>query len=142
VTGNCDQHHFAPLMSNAQAILTTITFLYISGAQATNLETRATSTEPSNVPRTSTRSVHEITYSCIVTIILCASYCIRPNLSAPNASTFLIFLRKLNVAFWAIISPELVIFWAYRQWYFARGFAMKYKGSQSITITCSLKCQS
>jgi hypothetical protein len=112
-------------------ILATIASLCILNTQATTPELRATSTEQAN-GYLRIRSVHEIIYSCVVTLILCASYCIRPNLSAPNAPTFLVFLRKLNVTFWAVISPELVIFWAYKQWYYARSFAKTYQGTQSI----------
>ena len=74
------------------------------------------------------RTTSEILYGCIITIILCSSYCIRPNLSYPNASNIKVLRRKLNVTFWMVLCPELIIIWAFKQWRQANTFASKYIG--------------
>jgi hypothetical protein len=74
------------------------------------------------------RTTSEILYGCIITIILCSSYCIRPNLSSPNASNIRVLRRKLNVTFWMVLCPELIIIWALKQWRQANMFASKYNG--------------
>jgi len=74
------------------------------------------------------RSTSEIFFGCIITIILCSSYCIRPNLSYPNASNIRVLCRKLNVSFWMCLCPELIIIWALKQWRQASMFASKYSG--------------
>ncbi|KAF9527732.1 hypothetical protein CPB83DRAFT_767892 [Crepidotus variabilis] len=73
-----------------------------------------------------TRTISQIVYSCLITLILCMSYCIRPNMSRRNASSWTFLKRKINIAFWLIISPELIISWALNQWYEGNKFAKKY----------------
>ena len=74
------------------------------------------------------RTTSEIFCGCIITIILCSSYCIRPNLSYPNASNIRVLRRKLHVTFWMVLCPELIIIWAFKQWRQANTFASKYTG--------------
>jgi len=75
------------------------------------------------------RTTSEILFGCIITIFLCSSYCIRPNISSPNASNIRVLGRKLNVSFWMILCPELIIIWALKQWREANTFASKYSGN-------------
>jgi len=38
-------------------------------------------------------------------------------------------VRRLELMFWAILAPELVIYWAMRQWLGARKMAQEFGGS-------------
>src|SRR5882762_3293768 len=77
------------------------------------------------------RSIWDILWSCLATIFACSWVSIHPNIPAPNESSRRIFLRRLELMFWAVIGPEMIITWALRQWLGARHFEKLYKGEQS-----------
>ena len=74
------------------------------------------------------RSLWDILWSCLATIFACSWVSIHPNIPAPNESSRRIFLRRLELMFWAVVSPEMIILWALRQWSGARHLEKKYKG--------------
>jgi hypothetical protein len=82
------------------------------------------------------RAISEIVYSCLMTLVLCSSYCIRPNMSAPCASRSRVVIRKLIISLWMLVFPEVVVAWAFRQWYQARKLAKRYEGMCQTMIGC------
>ena len=64
-------------------------------------------------------------------IFACSWLSVHPNIPAPNESWWRVFLRRLELMFWAVISPELLIAWASRQWLGARELEKLYKGKLS-----------
>jgi hypothetical protein len=50
---------------------------------------------------------------------------------APNETWWRVFLRRLELMFWAVVGPELLISWAFRQWSGARRLEKLYKGERS-----------
>ena len=74
------------------------------------------------------RSLWDILWSCLATITACSWVSIHPNIPAPNESRLRIFLRRLELMFWAVVGPEMIIAWAYRQWSGARQLEKHYKG--------------
>lgn len=66
------------------------------------------------------RTLIDITRSCILTIAACVYRAIHPNIPNPEASRWKVHLERFQVTLLALIAPELVIFWAIRQWLGAR----------------------
>jgi hypothetical protein len=106
------QSHAAPLTS----------LLAESGSNATVLSTS------SCICPAVQRSIWEILWSCLATIFACSWVSIHPNIPAPNESSWKILLRRLELMFWAVIGPEMLITWAFRQWSGARHIEKVYKG--------------
>ena len=80
------------------------------------------------------RSIWEILWSCLATILACSWVSIHPNIPGPNESRWRIFLRRLELMFWAVVGPEMIISWAFRQWLGARCLEKLYKGELSSLI--------
>ena len=80
------------------------------------------------------RSVWDILWSCLATIFACSWVSIHPNIPGPNESPCRIFLRRLELMFWAVVGPEVIISWAFRQWIGARNLENLYKGELSSLI--------
>ena len=57
------------------------------------------------------RSIWDILWSCLATIFACSWVSVHPNIPAPDESSWRIFLRRLELMFWAVIGPS----WAFRQ---------------------------
>ncbi|KAF4616713.1 hypothetical protein D9613_008835 [Agrocybe pediades] len=62
----------------------------------------------------------EIIWSCFATILAASWVSVHPNMPGPNVSKVKKTLRRIDIMLWAIITPELIIYWAMRQWYGAR----------------------
>ena len=80
------------------------------------------------------RSTWDILWSCLATIIACSWVSIHPNIPGPNESRWRIFLRRFELMFWAVVGPEMMIGWAYRQWTGARHLEKLYKCELSSLI--------
>ena len=74
------------------------------------------------------RSIWDILWSCLATLFACSWVSVHPNVPAPHESGWRIFLRRLELMFWAVIGPEMIITWAFRQWLGARRLENLYKG--------------
>ena len=74
------------------------------------------------------RSLWDILWSCFATMFACSWVSVHPNIPAPNESQLRIFLRRIELMFWAVIGPEMIITWALRQWLGARRLENIYKG--------------
>ena len=77
------------------------------------------------------RTIWDILWSCLATIYACSWVSIHPNIPAPSESSWRIFLRRIELMFWAVIGPETIIIWALRQWLGARNLERLYKGELS-----------
>ncbi|KAF9566528.1 hypothetical protein CPC08DRAFT_100345 [Agrocybe pediades] len=62
----------------------------------------------------------EIVWSCLATILAASWVSVHPKMPGPNESKLKKTIRRIELMFWAIIMPELIIYWAMRQWYGAR----------------------
>ena len=80
------------------------------------------------------RSIWDILWSCLATVFACSWVSIHPNIPAPNESRWRIFLRRLELMFWAVVGPEMIITWAFRQWLGARNLEKLHKGELSSLI--------
>jgi len=71
----------------------------------------------------------EIIWSCVTTILAASWVSVHPNLPHPQDSKLKKTLRRVELMFWAIITPELIIFWAMRQWHGARKMEKEFLGT-------------
>ena len=77
------------------------------------------------------RTIWDILWSCIATIFACSWVSVHTNIPSPNESSWRIFFRRLELMFWAVVAPEMIITWAFRQWLGARYLEKLYKGELS-----------
>jgi len=63
------------------------------------------------------RTLFNIVWNCISTTIICAWVSVHPNV--PPSGQWKGLRRRLEMTFWTIIAPELILAWAVRQWYAA-----------------------
>ena len=74
------------------------------------------------------RTIWDIIWSCLVTIFSCAWVSVHPNIPGPDDSRIKKALQRLELMFWSIVCPELITYWAARQWFAARRLANRYHG--------------
>ena len=63
-----------------------------------------------------TRSTSDIVTSCLATIFACTWTAIHPNIPSPVDSRWDIFNRRLVTTIYALLAPEFITLWAYRQY--------------------------
>ncbi|KDQ49501.1 hypothetical protein JAAARDRAFT_165572 [Jaapia argillacea MUCL 33604] len=73
------------------------------------------------------RTMVGVISSCLTTIFACTWVAIHPNIPARYETSLEITLRRIRIMVMALITPELVIVWAMRQWVIAGRIAKKYK---------------
>jgi len=83
--------------------------------------------EPPPLIAEDSRMVSNIVVSCLFTLLTSIWCCIRPDIPSPSESTLRVLRTKLNIVFWTLLSPELILYWAFRQWYEAGKIAKEYK---------------
>jgi hypothetical protein len=102
----------------------------------------------------SCRTVEEIIYSCIAVVFACTWVAIHPNIPRKFAvaeeiewweneedaedyretgdsftvHSAVVTLQSVLIMILALITPELIIYWAIRQWFAARQIAKDYEG--------------
>ena len=75
------------------------------------------------------RSLSDILWSCFATIFACTWLSVHPNMPGPDEGPWKIALRRLELMFWSLLFPEMIIYWAFRQWFAARSLRDKYGGA-------------
>ncbi|TFK41678.1 hypothetical protein BDQ12DRAFT_678335 [Crucibulum laeve] len=73
------------------------------------------------------RSIWDIIWSCIATTFHCTWVTVHPNIPALQEEWWWVAWRRAKAMFWALLSPELVILWALRQWRSAKLLENRYK---------------
>lgn len=71
----------------------------------------------------------EIIWACLATILASSWVSVHPNMPHPDDSKITRIVRRMELMFWAIITPEFVIYWAMRQWYGARKMKREFSGA-------------
>ena len=80
------------------------------------------------------RSLLDILWSCLATLFACSWVSVHPNIPGPDESWWRISLRRLELMFWTVFAPELIITWAFRQWSGARYLEKLHKGGEMYPI--------
>ena len=74
------------------------------------------------------RTLFGIIWSCLSTTILCAWTAVHPNV--PPQSKWQARWNRLELMFWMIVAPELVLAWAVRQFFAAKAIRDAYNHSR------------
>ncbi|KAJ3560765.1 hypothetical protein NP233_g10623 [Leucocoprinus birnbaumii] len=61
------------------------------------------------------RTMQQIVLSCLATVIACTWVSLHPNVPDPRNSSWQNFTMRLRTVLWAILGPEFVTIWAFRQ---------------------------
>ncbi|KAJ3551918.1 hypothetical protein NP233_g12989 [Leucocoprinus birnbaumii] len=72
------------------------------------------------------RTMQQIILSCLATIFACTWVSLHPNLPDPRNSSWQNFTMRLRTVLWAILGPEFVTIWAFRQRIGAAKIAKEY----------------
>ncbi|KAF8135356.1 hypothetical protein K438DRAFT_2123002 [Mycena galopus ATCC 62051] len=72
------------------------------------------------------RAFFGIVWGCLTTIFACTWVSVHPNLPIPRQNWFRLFHRRLGMMLIAVIAPEIMVFFAARQFFFAREFSKKF----------------
>ncbi|KAJ7592047.1 hypothetical protein C8J56DRAFT_1131469 [Mycena floridula] len=72
------------------------------------------------------RKLYDIIFDCVATILACTWVSVHPNVPPPEFGVFKRICRRLLMMLVAIIAPEIVVFFAARQFMFARKFAEEF----------------
>ena len=75
------------------------------------------------------RSITDILWSCFATLFACTWLSVHPNMPGPDEGFWKIALRRLKLMFWSLMWPEMIVYWAFRQWLAARWLRDKYGGA-------------
>ncbi|TFK63212.1 hypothetical protein BDN72DRAFT_826831 [Pluteus cervinus] len=67
------------------------------------------------------RTIYDIVKSCLFTIAACVYRAVHQNIPDPELGFWGRLRVTMKVTFYALIAPELIIWWAMRQWFGARG---------------------
>ncbi|GJJ09187.1 hypothetical protein Clacol_003409 [Clathrus columnatus] len=63
----------------------------------------------------SQRSTLDILWSCLATTFAVTWLSVHPNIPSPGEKVWWIIWRRFKLMFWALVAPEFVILWAWRQ---------------------------
>ncbi|KAJ6577724.1 hypothetical protein B0H19DRAFT_1062310 [Mycena capillaripes] len=74
----------------------------------------------------SSRTLLDIIWGCLATVFACTWVSVHPNVPAPGQTNFVLVSRRLGMMLLAIIAPELIIFFAARQYFFASAFSKRF----------------
>ncbi|KAG1889135.1 hypothetical protein F4604DRAFT_1569365 [Suillus subluteus] len=98
-------------------------FLYLVGviqAAPTTNTTNTTTSDSFEAPLFTIRTIWSIISSSVLTLFACIYSAIHPNIPSLRDSPDGIVWRRLGIVIMALITPELIVTWAMRQWFSAR----------------------
>lgn len=75
---------------------------------------------------TTFRTTYDIIWSCLLTVFACVWTSGHPNIAAPRDSGWTRLKRRVIMMVYALIAPEMVVFWAMRQYAAALWIATDY----------------
>jgi hypothetical protein len=107
-------------------------FLYFVGvvqAAPTTNTTRTSTSDSFEAPTFTTRTIWSIISSSVLTLFACIYSAIHPNIPSPKDSPDGIVRRRLGIMIMALITPELIVTWAMRQWFSARQVTRQFEKS-------------
>ena len=78
------------------------------------------------------RTIWNIIWSCLATLFACSWVSVHPNIPGPDDSWIKKGYHRLELMFWSIIVPELITFWAAKQWSAARKLEKRYQSKLHV----------
>ncbi|KAJ7598596.1 hypothetical protein C8J56DRAFT_1039485 [Mycena floridula] len=80
------------------------------------------------------RKLFDIILGCFSTIFACTWVSVHPNVPPPGQSIVKLALRRLMMMLAAVIAPEIVVYFAARQFIFARRFVKEFNKTENIEV--------
>ncbi|KAJ7587103.1 hypothetical protein C8J56DRAFT_91584 [Mycena floridula] len=80
------------------------------------------------------RMLFDIIFGCLATIFACTWVSVHPNVPPPGQGVLERTLRRLLMMLFAVVAPEIVVYFAARQFMFARQFVKEFNTIQSNGI--------
>ncbi|KAJ7741823.1 hypothetical protein B0H16DRAFT_1323556, partial [Mycena metata] len=77
----------------------------------------------------------DILAGCFTTIFAVIWVSVYPNVLAPGQSMVKLVFRRLGLMMVAVIAPELIVYFAVRQFYAAKELVQEFAGDTNITLT-------
>ncbi|KAF7356029.1 hypothetical protein MVEN_00932400 [Mycena venus] len=77
------------------------------------------------------RTLFDIVWSCLATIFACTWMSVHPNVPPPDQTQLALFWRRLKMMLIGIITPEIMVGFAARQYFSARKLAKKLELSRT-----------
>ncbi|PPR02061.1 hypothetical protein CVT24_011160 [Panaeolus cyanescens] len=76
------------------------------------------------------RTVYDILWACLLTIFSCTWIAIHPNVRGYKSSGWSKMIQRAELMGWAILAPEVMVMWAFRQWRGAKDIQKRMKAKQ------------
>ncbi|TFK42286.1 hypothetical protein BDQ12DRAFT_719178 [Crucibulum laeve] len=76
--------------------------------------------------RNPSRSLWEIVVNCLLTLFACTWIAVHPNIPAPGDRWWTVAWRRVGIMAFVLLTPEMIIFWAWRQALAAKDIAAAY----------------
>ena len=80
-----------------------------------------------------TRSVWDIVWSCLSTTFISTWVAVHPNVPSQDASSWLLTRRRIKLMVWALLAPELYVWWAFKQRTSAKKVTQDLQGALSLS---------
>ncbi|KAJ7580712.1 hypothetical protein C8J56DRAFT_960661 [Mycena floridula] len=77
------------------------------------------------------RNLYGIAWGCLVTIFACTWVSVHPNVPSPGQSSAMLLLRRIMMMLGGIMAPEIIVFFAARQFFVARRFSKEFGVSKT-----------
>ena len=81
-----------------------------------------------------TRSVWDIVWSCLSTTFISTWVAVHPNVPSQDASSWLLTRRRIKLMVWALLAPELYVWWAFKQRTSAKKVTQDLQGALSLCL--------
>ncbi|KAF9442686.1 hypothetical protein P691DRAFT_738710, partial [Macrolepiota fuliginosa MF-IS2] len=78
------------------------------------------------------RTVWSLLVNCLSVVFTCTWTAMHVNMPGPNCQGIMRHIKKLEAMFYAILVPEAVLFWAWRQYRGARNLAKTYNNDLNL----------
>ena len=73
-----------------------------------------------------TRTTFDIVLSCLATIFACTWTAVHPNIPSPADSRWDVLKRRIVTTTYALLAPEFITYWAFRQYVGAKRIEKEY----------------
>ena len=87
-----------------------------SGAPLTLYQPQLVPRDPPAEVDTNYRSTPEIIWTCLATTFICTWVSVHPNAPSLEEPGYVIFRRRVFLMSIALLAPELMVLWAFKQW--------------------------
>ena len=79
------------------------------------------------------RSVWDIVLNCLSTTFISTWVAVHPNVPSQDASPWFLRRRRIKLMVWALFTPELYVWWAFKQRMSAKTVTRKLQGTRSLS---------